>query len=123
SLVHALTVPGTSMGITVGTSAVDGSPIYFDAPTPGQPNSAVEYTGLVEQPVGFTHQGGTATVDSVGITHSDANVQIRYTLDATIPDAGSPVYSGPISVTGNTVLRARAFRDNFIPSPTESRTY
>lgn len=123
TLIHALEVPGTRLGVTVGSSAIDGSPVFFEVPTPGQPNSAIEYTGIVDQPVTFTHQGGTTTVDSIGLSHPDSTTQIRYTLDASVPDVNSPVYSGPIDITGSTVLRARAFNENHIPSDTESRTY
>ncbi len=121
--IHALEVPGTRPGVSVGSSATDGSPVLFDSPTPGQPNSTLEYTGIVEQSVIFTHQGGTAAVDSVGLSHPDSTAQIRYTLDASEPDTNSPVYSDPINITGSAVVRARAFSDNHIPSATESRTY
>ena len=48
---------------------------------------------------------------------------IRYTLDATVPNPSSEVYSIPVEVNKNTVIRASIFRDKFIPSRPATRTY
>lgn len=42
---------------------------------------------------------------------------VRYTLDGTEPTKDSPLYAGPVSVSGDCVLRANAFRDDM---PTRS---
>ena len=49
--------------------------------------------------------------------------EIRFTLDASPPNRDSSIYSDPLVVSQNTVLRARIFSPNYIPSKVFSRTY
>ncbi|SEP89841.1 Chitobiase/beta-hexosaminidase C-terminal domain-containing protein [Streptomyces radiopugnans] len=46
---------------------------------------------------------------SVSLSTSVAGAQIRYTTDGRLPTASSPVYSGPLRLTGTAQLRAQAF--------------
>lgn len=46
-------------------------------------------------------------------TSVDPAAQIRYTTDGSIPDASSVLYSGSLTLTGTTQLRAQAFVDDF----------
>lgn len=39
------------------------------------------------------------------------DTEIRYTLDGSDPDAGSPLYAGPITISATTTVKSRAFRD------------
>lgn len=48
---------------------------------------------------------------------------IRYTLDGSEPDASSALYEGPIHMTETTALKAKAFREGYIPSKTMSVTF
>lgn len=58
----------------------------------------------------FTPGPGTyTTAQSVTLTTTAPNAQIRYTTDQTIPMASSPLYSGPLSVDTTTTIKARAF--------------
>ena len=52
-----------------------------------------------------------------------AGTGIRYTLDESIPTAGSPLYSGPIEVDGEVVITARAFVPGLLPSTPTSEYY
>lgn len=49
--------------------------------------------------------------------------QIRYTLDGTEPVATSPLYTQPLTLTKNTVLKAKAFNPNGFSSRTVSRSF
>ena len=73
--------------------------------------------------VEFSHSGGEFNGSSISLSGAGAGEVIRYTLDATIPNRFSPIYSSPISISDNTVVRAKVFRNNHIPSRTDSRTY
>ncbi|MBO9610725.1 MAG: chitobiase/beta-hexosaminidase C-terminal domain-containing protein, partial [Paenibacillaceae bacterium] len=56
--------------------------------------------------------GADVFVDQVQVTMSDATdgVSIRYTTDGSDPTPTSALYSGPITLTDTTVVKARAFR-------------
>lgn len=118
-----LEVFGLSRNVSIGRSLLDGALVYYSSPTPGLANTAQEYDGLVSSKVLFSHDGGEVYQQEVEIDGTQDDEVIRYTLDASVPTENSIRYTTPITVDSNTVIRARIFRDNFIPSPTESRTY
>ncbi|WP_442484434.1 CotH kinase family protein [Aeoliella sp. SH292] len=77
----------------------------LQAPTPGAPNSNLRASDVV-----FSHVGGAyLNPFSLVLSTSDPTEQIRYTTNGTVPTASSPLYTGPISVSTNVQIRARAF--------------
>lgn len=48
---------------------------------------------------------------------------IRYTLDGSDPTEASPIYTGPITITTTTVVKARVFSDDMPPSFTATRKF
>ena len=93
-------------------------------PTPGNSNGGAffdEYapTPQFEQQSGY-YAGGT----NVAIT-APAGYEIRYTTDGYAPNAGSPLYTGPIAVNATTVVRARCFDPTgaLADSHTNTNTY
>ena len=121
--VDQLDVSGLIADKSIGRSSADNSLVFYDAPTPGDENSSQEYTGIILSQVEFSHSGGEFNGSSISLGGAGAGEVIRYTLDATIPNRFSPIYSSPISIDENTVVRAKVFRNNHIPSRTDSRTY
>ena len=55
----------------------------------------------------------TATVQ---ILSSEENVVIRYTLNGYEPDEHSSVYSEPLKINSNTIIKAKVFRTGYKPS-------
>jgi len=51
------------------------------------------------------------------------NTTVRYTLDGSKPDASSPAYTGPVTISENSVLRAAAFREGYVASEVRTATY
>lgn len=80
---------------TVTGQLTIGSPVF--APAAGIYTSAQNVVINTAQPAG-------------------AGAVVRYTLDGTDPTAASPVYTGPISVSSSTQIKARAFATNWLPS-------
>lgn len=66
---------------------------------------------------GFYTQGLDLTITA------DPDASIHYTLDGSIPSLLSPQYSQLLRIDATTVVRARAFVQNFIPSKTETQTF
>lgn len=104
----------------------DGATVWslFTNPTPEASNvgSDLEYTArpVMNKNAGFYN--GSVTVS---ITCSSANSTIYYTDDGRTPDASSTVYSGPITISSTTVLRAISIDDNNVAPSSfiESNTY
>jgi hypothetical protein len=73
--------------------------MFFDSPIP-----------RVSAPI-FNPPGGTFT-NSVAVTLSSATpgATIRYTTNGADPNAGSPIYSAPITLNATTTIKARAFK-------------
>ena len=54
---------------------------------------------------------------------AESGARIYYTLDSSLPDETDALYTGPITVSSTTVVRARAFVDGSLPSFVETQTY
>ena len=121
--VDHLELPALPNDKSIGRSTVDQSVVYFEIPTPGAENSNDGYNGIVQSEISFSHDGGQFNGQSLILSGTGEDEVIRYTLDATVPTSQSAVYSSPIIINDNTVVRARIFKANHIPTRTESRTY
>jgi hypothetical protein len=98
---------------------------YFETPTPGGPNvGGVIYDGLITDTNFSVDRGFYDTAFDVIISADVPGVSIRYTTDGTEPTPTSgTIYSGPVSVSGTTTLRAIAYRDGWLPSNVDTQTY
>ena len=102
-----------------------------------------EYEGIMEEVV-FSHSSGFYEQPfQLTISHHDPQAVIRFTLDGSDPDENSPVYAQPLEIKDRSdegpaisliptspnwkppseglpramVVKARAFRDGFLPGP------
>jgi hypothetical protein len=99
---------------------------YFDVSTPSGSNStASNYTGYLTAPVIQIPSGFYDLPLQVSIIDQNTGpVSVYYTLDGSDPTTGSTLYTGsPLNVTTTTVLRARSFTSELLPSPIVSSTY
>ncbi len=112
------------LGVTADAIGLaSAQPLYFATPTPGAAN-AQGFPGFVGDTTFTVDRGFYSTPQSVEIACATPGAQIRWTLDGSAPTAttGTP-YTGPIPVTGTTVLRAAAFVPGLIPSNVDTQTY
>ena len=59
----------------------------------------------------------------VRLRHDDAQAELRYTLDGSLPDQQSPRYAGPITLDHRAVLRVIAYRDGWANSVPVTATF
>ena len=99
---------------------------YFVEPTPGLANT-VSAAGRVEDTQFSMGRGIYETSFAVEITSATSGATIRYTMDGSAPtegiDGNGIEYSGPITISETTVLRAAAFKTGFFPSNVDTQSY
>jgi uncharacterized repeat protein (TIGR03806 family) len=75
-------------------------------------------------PPKITPEAGTyPAAVAVTLTSPDSGAQIRYTLDGSVPGPQDLLYSAPITVSGATVVRARAYKDGMTRSITSESVF
>ena len=90
--------------------------------TPGAPNAGRALAGAPSAPQ-FSVSGGFHDGPvSLEITSTTVGADVYYTLDGSEPNPGLR-YTGPILISTNQVVRARAVQDGAIPSATLTHTY
>ena len=124
-----------------GTLPTTGSPVYTTpipiststsiyamATYPGYPRSNVVLASYsinlpTAPPPRFSPTSSTFS-GPVSVTLSNtANLPMYYTLDGSIPTTGSPAYSGPISVTKNTIISAFSAAFGYLNSAVSVSNY
>ena len=89
---------------------------YFTEPTPGSTNNTSGYDGIAQTPQ-FSHPGGLYSNPFDLSIEAGEHTQIRYTTDSSLPEENSgDIYSEPFNVSNSGVIRAIAFRENYLPS-------
>ena len=104
------------------TNPALGGPGYFLDPSPGGSNGVEQ--GLPASEVTISEASKTFTAGfQVSLSGAAAGQNIRYTLDGSVPTAGSSPYTGPITVSNSTQLRACVFGTNGARGPVAMETY
>ncbi|MDB5328393.1 MAG: hypothetical protein JWM57_3962 [Phycisphaerales bacterium] len=115
--------------LVAGTSTIGSA--YMTTPTPGAAN-APGYIGLATPVTASVSHGYFSSPFSTTLTNATPGTTIVYTLDGSTPTLTNgtqvlPPASGPTSVTLNisstTVVRAVAFRTNYLPSNVTAASY
>ncbi len=95
---------------------------FFSPPTPGGPNGEA-FPAIAAAPLVSPEGGLPDSPLSVEISSPSPEAEIRYTLDAFVPDEDSPLYTEPILVDTSTIVRARCYEEGLLASPTRTRSY
>ena len=122
----ATATPGAEIRYTLDGSAPDAGSTLYTAPvpilTPAVLKAAAFKSGMTasgmmteaytilsaETPSASPAGGAVAAGTAVTLATATPGAEIRYTLDGSAPDAGSTLYTGPISVPSAMTIRAAA---------------
>jgi alpha-tubulin suppressor-like RCC1 family protein len=134
--------PGTTLHYTLnGAEPTDSDPsvasggsvaitqsatLKVNAWKTGAPTSvtvAATYELKVVTPTMSPGTGIYGTPQSVTLATPTPGTTIRYTLDSSDPDAGSAVYSSPITIDSTLTLKARAFKSGWTTSDAAYSSY
>lgn len=119
-LIDKLSAGRMRSGQSYGRDGSDNR-FYYAEPTPGAPNGK-GYEGITQLPAFSVTPGIYDNAVTVAITAGEGET-IRYTTDCTTPNASSEVYSGELSISKNSVIRAAAFRDGYLSGDVATATY
>lgn len=124
SLCFTKNVPNLSFGRQSDGSSVIG---WLRNPTPKKTNgSYIIPADRISPEVKFSSKGGiykTAVTLALSLPQNFSGLKIHYTLDGSEPYEKSPVYSGPISITKPTSIRAKVLDSSFLPRLSQTESY
>ena len=112
---------GRDASDTAVTPTVTG---FYSVPTPNEPNS-FDGPGVAGR-VTFSHTSraftGTLEVSLTQTTPVDG-AEIRYTTNRSLPNETSTLYTGPVTLSATTMIRARVFQPGKLPGETNSQAF
>lgn len=95
--------------------------LVYQTPTPGSANSG-GMPGFAQDPSILLASGKYDGAVNVELAVPEGT-SVTYTLDCTEPTQSSTAYTGAISIPSTGVLRARAFKQGYLPSAISTATY
>ena len=97
---------------------------YFENPTPRAPNAATCLGDVVADTKFSQDRGFYDAPFVVTITTETEGATIRYTTDGSTPtETHGRTYTGPITVSTTTCLRAMAYKRDMLPTNVDTQTY
>jgi hypothetical protein len=117
--------PAQLRDVSYGRYGADAAFGYMARPTPGGPNDeSLVWLGAVG-PVTFSEKHGLYEAPiTVELSSQTPGAVIRYTADGSEPLAGlGSIYEQPLAIAGTTLLRAAAFKPDYLPSQVGTQTY
>ena len=118
------TFPEQFTDTSYGIPSAGGQPVFFQSTTPGAINSASAFPGVVKDTNFLTDRGFYSDPFQLVITSDTPGATIRYTLDGTPPTPTTgTIYSGPITISTTSTVRALATFSNWLPTNVDTHTY
>lgn len=114
-------VPACHATVSYGRDA-SGKWVEFSTPTPNASNGGTSKLGYAPKPELSVKSGLYHEPQQVTITAPEG-CYVTYTTDCTEPNESSTRYTSAINVTKNTVIRARAYSNDYFGSDIVSNTY
>ena len=120
---YAATYPEQEQDISYGLDPESLEHGYLKASSPGEANAETA-AGFVGDTAFSVDRGFFEAAFDLEITSSTEEATIRYTTDGSTPSATrGTVYSEPVRISGTTVLRAAAFKDDYFATNVDTHTY
>ena len=110
--------PGGAVKLT--TPTVAGGKVYVPAE---YALSVYGVQNFLDAPAISPNGGNFVNTVNIAITDASSRVSIYYTLDGTTPTAGSTLYTGPFTLTTNSVVRAVAVQTGAVNSAVASASF
>lgn len=96
---------------------------YMAHPSPGLPNNSLTAGERLQKPGVSLQSGRYGAALGIRFSHPRSGVAVRYTTDGSEPTERSALYDKPVTIDKTMVLKAKAFKNGFLPSETAVFTY
>lgn len=96
---------------------------YFATPTRGASNSYSSIIGVAEAVHANVARGYFNSPFTLVLSCPTPGATIRYSTNGSEPSAASPEFPAALTVSNTLLLRAAAFKTNYLPSKTTTHTY
>ena len=97
--------------------------LFFGEPTPGNANVTTGYSGVLEPP-SLSQQGSPFSIPgTITMSTATTDAEIYYTTDGSYPNDVSLLYTGPVYIEDNTILRAVAIKQGWLNSRPNTQSY
>lgn len=120
----ASSYPPQRADVSFGRDLLDPEQVgYFSKPTPGAPN-VPGGPGFAPDPV-FSAPGGLYVTNQMVIEITASAGHIYYSTDGRppVPAVNGVLYTGPLTLSGSTVVLARVYADGLLPSQVVAECY
>lgn len=124
ALLDRVDYPPQPTDLSYGRSGHRGTWAFQATPTPGRPNAGptAAQAVLADAPQ-FSAAAGFHPEPLRVALNAAVHGTLHYSLDGSLPGPGSPVYRSPLQLDRTTVLRARLFPTQGLPSPCATATF
>lgn len=100
-----------------------GDWILSSSPTPGASNSTTTALPVTDTPLASVSSGRYDAPFQLSFTSNTHGAQIRLRFDGAIPIESDSLFTQPIDVQENTVVRARVFAPDYLPGAASTNSY
>ena len=103
----------------------DGSDNFymFEKSTPKSSNNTPGFQKIAKEPVFSLADRVYSAPQQLTFTNASADTKIYYTTNGEEPDENKTLYISPILIDSTTVIKAKAYKENFLTSKTVTRTF
>ncbi len=95
----------------------------FENSTPNSSNTTEGFKEIVDAPIFSLTKRVFNLPQQLTFLNAESDIKIYYTINGEKPDTNKSLYTSPIEINNTMVIRAKAFRKNFLPSQTVSQTF
>lgn len=121
SIAYNNILPDVSIGRYDGNAFEN---FYFDVPTPGTKNSTQRFVAkTISKPIPSEMSKVFKTTFNLGFYSNESNAVIRYTIDGSEPTETSAIYTDSIEISKSVYVRARVFKNGYLPSAVTSISF
>ncbi|MEL6591544.1 MAG: CotH kinase family protein, partial [Bacteroidota bacterium] len=122
-IVDSLSIPFIGRNYSLGRHIDTKQWGWYDQASPDSANESIWYYGVAERPYFSLLPSFYQETQTIQILHDDPTVTIRYQLGGFNADSQGIVHNSPITLTSSNVIRAKAFKEGYLPSKTATQTY